>query len=99
MPLTQAHYLLMLAEDIRDKGDELSNEYRQRAAAHHREIYEVSALIEQAREVIEREKARFQQFAPGTAAGSQTPAGQGLSSGLPPHLIRQQAPPQKKAAE
>jgi hypothetical protein len=96
MPLTQAHYLLMLAEDIRDKGDELSNEYRQRAAAHHREIHEVSALIEQAREVIEREKARFQQFAPGAAAGAQATA---VGTGLPPHLIRQQAPPQKKAAE
>jgi hypothetical protein len=62
--MTQAQYLLMLAEDARDKGDELIVEIRQRGAEHAREVASLSALIDQARDIIEREKARFSQYLP-----------------------------------
>jgi hypothetical protein len=63
MPLTQAHYLLMLAEDISNRGDELSEEMRQKGIVHAREVAELSALIERAREVIEVEKTKWARYA------------------------------------
>lgn len=91
MALTQAHYLLMLAEDARSRGDELSNEWHQKAMAHAKEVHDLSLLIERARELIEREKARFQQYAPQLQGETQE-----QRATLPPHLVR---PQQKKAAE
>jgi hypothetical protein len=62
MPLTQAHYLLMLAEDHSQKGEELSEEMRQRAVAHFREAADLSALIDRAKELIDAEKAKWARY-------------------------------------
>jgi hypothetical protein len=84
MPLTQAHYLLMLAEDAASRGDDISDEWRRKATAHYQEVHELSILIERARELVAREKARFQQYAP-------QPQDEPL-----PRIVRPQVP-QKKA--
>jgi hypothetical protein len=64
MPLTQAHYLLMLAEDLRQKGDGLTEEMRQRAIAHYREATELSALIDRAKDLIDAEKVKWARYLP-----------------------------------
>jgi hypothetical protein len=63
MPLTQAHYLLMLAEDHYQKGEELSEEMRQRAFAHYNEATELSALIDRAKTLIDADKAKWARYA------------------------------------
>jgi hypothetical protein len=64
MPLTQAHFLLMLAEDHRQKGEDLAKEMRQRGIAHAREAAELSTLIERARDIIEAEKSKWALYSP-----------------------------------
>jgi hypothetical protein len=64
MPLTQAHYLLMLAEDVHQRGDELSEEMNQRGIAHAREVAELSVLIERAKSIIEAERAKWARYIP-----------------------------------
>jgi len=92
MPLSQINFLLMLAEDAAIKGDEISEEWRQKAILHYQEVHELSRLIDRAKELIEREKVRFQQYAPQSQPRPQIQP----QEGLPQHLAR---PALKKAAE
>jgi hypothetical protein len=94
MALTQAHYLLMLAEDARTRGDELSEEWREKATAHWREVHDLSMLIERARELVAREKARFQSYAP---QGQLQEESANVQRQVPSHVIRPQV--QQKKAE
>ena len=80
MALTQAQYLLMLAEDARAAGDQFAEEIRQKGAAHARQLLEASELIERARDIIEREKSRFGQYFP-----AQQRQGEQLPGATPPH--------------
>jgi hypothetical protein len=64
MAASQAQYLLMLAEDARQHGDQLAEEMRQKGAAHAQQVAELSTLIDRAKEIIDREKSRFGQYLP-----------------------------------
>ena len=83
MALTQAQYLLMLAEDARAAGDQFAEEIRQKGAAHARQLLEASELIERARDIIEREKSRFGQYIPAQRQREEPPAQ--LPGATPPH--------------
>jgi hypothetical protein len=83
MKTTQVEYLLMLAEDVRDQGNEFIDEVQQRGQAQAKRILELAAMIERAREIIEREKIRFAHYMPiqhqhSHVASSQTPARVGV---------------------
>jgi hypothetical protein len=71
--VTQAHYLLMLAEDARQKGDELAEEMRQRGIAHAQEVIELARLIDRARDIIEHEKQRYAQYLPDSPTNQAPP--------------------------
>jgi hypothetical protein len=64
MALTQAQYLLMLAEDKRARGDVLSNRVRQEMSEFYQELLDDAALINRAKEAMDAQLARFQQWAP-----------------------------------
>lgn len=75
MALTQAAYLLMLAEDARAKGDEFAERVRQEGIAHAQQVAELSTLIDRAKDIIDREKVRFERYAPRSEPESRPPVG------------------------
>ena len=69
MALTQAEYLLMLAEDARSKGDDIADEIkrqreleRQQGAAHYKDLERLDELLDRAKEIVTAQKARFVQY-------------------------------------
>jgi hypothetical protein len=81
MALSQAQYLLMLAEDAYARGNMLAEEIRQKGLAHAREVAELSELIDRAKEIIEHEKARFASYAPPSRPAE-------VGQGQPPRIVR-----------
>ena len=93
MALTQAQYLLMLAEDRRAKGEALSDKMHQEYLAHAREILEDSALIDRAKEIMDHEKSRFASYISKLTSSQSA----GLATQLP--IQQGQARIMRKAAE
>ena len=62
--LTNIELLLMLSEDVRAQGDELSSEMHQRATVHARRVSELLVMLDKARAVLLQEKQRYQQYFP-----------------------------------
>jgi len=69
MAISQAQYLLMLAEDAREKGDDFAAEVRKQAeavraqgAAHYRELDALDQIIDKAKEIIRLEKSHFAKY-------------------------------------
>jgi len=62
--LTNIELLLMLSEDVRAQGDDLSSEMHQRGMAHARRVGELLAMLDKARSVLLQEKSRYQQYFP-----------------------------------
>jgi hypothetical protein len=62
--LTNIELLLMLSEDVRAQGDELSSEMHQRGMAHARRVGDLLVMLDKARAVLLQEKQRYQQYFP-----------------------------------
>jgi hypothetical protein len=62
--LTNIELLLMLSEDVRAQGDELSSEMHGRGVAHARRVSELLAMLDKARSVLMQEKQRYAQYFP-----------------------------------
>jgi hypothetical protein len=62
--LTNIELLLMLSEDVRAQGDELSSEMHQRGMAHARRVGDLLVMLDKARGVLLQEKSRYQQYFP-----------------------------------
>jgi hypothetical protein len=62
--LTNIELLLMLSEDVRTQGDELSTEMHQRGMAHARRVGDLLVMLDKARAVLLQEKQRYQQYFP-----------------------------------
>jgi len=62
--LTNIELLLMLSEDVRTQGDELSSEMHARGMAHARRVGELLAMLDKARGVLLQEKQRYAQYFP-----------------------------------
>jgi hypothetical protein len=93
MALSQAQYLLMLAEDARDQGDEIDEETRKQAAivrargaAHYHELDKLDQIVDKAKQIITQEKARFAQYI--RTAQEASAGNAALQSGVPPHIVR-----------
>jgi hypothetical protein len=71
MALSQAQYLMMLAEDKRARGDVLNHRIRQEMSEFYQELLDDAALINRAKEVMDAQLARFQQWAPRQEAQGQ----------------------------
>lgn len=57
--LTNIEFLLMLSDDVKAQGDELTVEINSRGAAHARRVLELIGMLEKARALLERERQRF----------------------------------------
>lgn len=91
--ITQVQYLLMLAEDARDKGDNLDEDMRRKGGAHFEQLVELSELITRAKAIVDNEIQRFRAYAPRQATAQ-------AQAKLPKHLINpQNAGTQQKVAE
>lgn len=62
--LTNIELLLMLSEDVRSQGDELSQEMHSRGMAHARRVTELLAMLDKARSVLMQERQRYSQYFP-----------------------------------
>lgn len=62
--LTNIELLLMLSEDVRSQGDELSTEMHARGMAHARRVTELLAMLDKARGVLMQERQRYSQYFP-----------------------------------
>jgi hypothetical protein len=62
--LTNIELLLMLSEDVRAQGDELSSEMHARGMAHARRVADLLNMLDKARGVLLQEKSRYQQYFP-----------------------------------
>lgn len=62
--LTNIELLLMLSEDVRTQGDELSSEMHGRGMAHARRVADLLVMLDKARAVLLQEKQRYQQYFP-----------------------------------
>ena len=62
--LTNIEFLLMLSDDVKAQGDELTIEINQRGAAHARRVLELIGMLDKARALLEREKQRFGIYLP-----------------------------------
>jgi hypothetical protein len=62
--LTNIELLLMLSEDVRAQGDELSSEMHGRGVAHARRVADLLVMLDKARAVLLQEKQRYQQYFP-----------------------------------
>jgi hypothetical protein len=62
--LNNVELLIMLSDDVRAQGDDLSKEMYERGRAHARRVQELSAMLVKAQELLEFEKRRFSQYLP-----------------------------------
>ena len=62
--LTNIELLLMLSEDVKSQGDELSAEMTQRGAAHAHRVMELLNMLDRARFILEQERKRFSVYLP-----------------------------------
>jgi hypothetical protein len=87
--LTNIELLLMLSEDVRAQGDELSSEMRGRGMAHARRVADLLVMLDKARAVLLEEKQRYQQYFPREerqAIPSDEAVPRVVAKGLPAHL-------------
>jgi hypothetical protein len=62
--LTNIELLIMLSEDVKSQGDELSTEMHQRCATHARRVGELRAMLDKARDMMEQEFQRYERYLP-----------------------------------
>lgn len=62
--LTNIELLVLMTEDLKNQGDELTVEINSRGAAHARRVVELLAMLEKAHHLLEREKQRFEVYLP-----------------------------------
>lgn len=89
--LTNIELLLMLSEDVRAQGDELSSEMHGRATVHARRVSELLLMLDKARSVLLQEKQRYAQYFPREETRQAIPSDESIprvvkQGPLPAHL-------------
>jgi hypothetical protein len=93
--LHNVEVLLMLSEDARVQGDELSAEMHRMGVAHARKVADLLGMVDKARVMLERERQRFAHYLPREAE----PARQMPREEERPQLPRAQPRPKIATAE
>jgi hypothetical protein len=62
--LTNIELLIMLSEDVRAQGDDLTAEMHQRGQAHARRVVELLTMLERARTSLLQERDRYSHYLP-----------------------------------
>ena len=64
--LTNVELLIMLSQDVKAQGDDLSREMTERGASHARRVIELLGMLENAKAMLESERQRFSMYLPRT---------------------------------
>ena len=78
--LTNVEYLLMLAEDARAQGDDITTEINRQGEAHARKVLALLGMIKKAEQILNEELRRFNHYLP---EGSRPQAIRGTVSQTP----------------
>ena len=62
--LTNVELLIMLSQDVKAQGDDLSREMTERGATHARRVLELIGMLDNAKAMLESERQRFSVYLP-----------------------------------